>query len=239
MKQRWSIITTSLALIACVLFLWMFFAAATLERTAELGGISVHPGQDARALAYEFAARWRHGMAGNSPLYMPGFFAAAVAIWFWCAAKSLPRMLAEGALLVSAASVCAALLAPFTTTRILEGFVAQEGVTVSHVTSSGTWVAYAQGIYSLLTWGTVIIAARWTIKLRSVKPLLIPLALNLVLAIVRPWTVADFTSQWMRQTLAGETVAVISFLLVPVIAGFMTWAELRSPRKPVGARRAA
>jgi hypothetical protein len=160
---------------------------------------------------------------------MPGFFAVAVAIWFWSAGRSVRRMLIEGALLIGAASVCAAVLAPYTSTRILEGFVAQGGVTVSHVTSSGTWIAYAQGVYSLLTWGTVIIASRWSIKLRSVKPLLIPLALNLVLAVVRPWTVADFTSQWMRQTLEGEAVAVISFLLVPIIAGFVAWAELRCP----------
>jgi len=238
MKQRWSILTAALALAACILFLWMFFAASTLERTADLGGISAPPGQDARALAYEFAARWRHGMAGNSPLYMPGFFASAIAIWFWCAGRSLPRMLGEGAILISVASVCAALLAPFAAGGILDQFVAQERVSVSHASSSGTWVTFAQGVYSLLTWGTVIVSARWSIRLRSLKPLLIPLALNLVLALVRPWTVADFTSQWMWQTLDGETVAVISFLLVPVISGFMAWAELRSPGNQCGTRRA-
>lgn len=236
MKHRWSIITAAFALIASILFLWMFFAASTLERTAELGGISVPPGQDARALAYEFAAKWRHGMAGNSPLYMPGFFASAIAIWFWCAGRSLPRMLLEGAILISIASVCATLLASFTAARILHDFVAQEGVTVSHATSSGTWVAYAQGVYSLVTWSTVIIAARFSIRLRSLKPLLVPLALNLVLAFVRPWTVADFTSRWVRQALDGETVAVISFLLVPIISAFLTWVELRSPRKRRRAR---
>jgi hypothetical protein len=238
MKHRWSIITAALALVGSILFLWMFFAAATLEQTAELGGISAPPGQDARTLAYEFAAKWRHGMAGNSPLFMPGFFASAIAFWFWCGGRSLPRMLAEGAILISVASVCAALLAPFAAARILDDFVAQERVTVSHASSSGTWVASAQGLYSLLTWSTVIIAARWSIRLRSLKPLLIPLALNLVLALVRPWTVADFTSRWMRQTLDGETVAVISFLLVPIISGFLAWVELRSPRKPSSVRRA-
>ena len=228
MRQRHSFITATLVLAASILFLWMFFSAATLERTADLGGISAPPGQNARALAYEFAARWRHGMAGNSPLYMPGFFAAAIALWLWCAGRSLTRMLMEGAILIGVASVCAALLAPFAAPRILADFVTQRNVTVSHAASVGTWVSYAQGIYSLLTWSTVIIASRFSIKLRSFKPLLIPLALNLVLALVRPWTVADFTSLWMRQTFDGETVAVISFLLVPVISGFMAWAELRA-----------
>jgi hypothetical protein len=238
MKRRFSFMTAALALVACILFLWMFFAASTLERTAELGGISAPPGQDARAVAYEFAAKWRHGMAGNSPLYMPGFFATAIALWFWCAGRSLPRILVEGAILISAASVCAALLAPFAAPRILDDLIAQEGFTVSHATSSGTWVASAQGVYSLLTWSSVVIASRLSVRLRSPKPLLIPLVLNLVLAFVRPWTVADFTSRWVRQTLDGETAAVISFLLVPIISGFMAWVELRSPRKKAGARRA-
>jgi len=234
MKRRFSFITAALALVACILFLWMFFAASTLERTAELGGISAPPGQDARAAAYEFAAKWRHGMAGNSPLYMPGFFAVAIAIWFWCAGRSLPRMLAEGAILICAASVCAALLAPFAAPPILDDFVAQGGFTVSQATSSGTWVASAQGVYSLLTWSTVVIALRLSVRLRSPKPLLIPLVLNVVLAFVRPWTVVDFTSRWVRQTLDGETAAVISFLLVPIISGFMAWIELRSPSKKAG-----
>jgi hypothetical protein len=238
MTRRFSFMTAAFALVACILFLWMFFAAATLERTADLSGISAPPGHDARALAYEFAAKWRHGMAGNSPLYMPGFFAAAIAIWFWCAGRSLPRILAEGAILISAASVCAALLAPLAAPRILNDFVAQEGITVSDSTSSGTWVAYAQGIYSLLTWSTFIIASRLSIRLRHPWPLLIPLVLNLVLAFVRPWTVADFTSRWMRQTLDGEPTAVSSFLLVPILSGLMAWVELRSPSKKTGAHRA-
>lgn len=231
MKRHFSLTTAALLLVACTLFLWMFFAAATLERTAELGGIVGPPGRDTRAVAYEFAASWRHGMAGNSPLYMPGFFATAVVIWFWCAGRSLPRMLAEGAIIISAAASCAVLLAPFAAPNILNAFVAQEGFTLTHAMSSGTWVARAQGVYSLLTWSSVVIASRWSIRLRSFKPLLVPLVLNLILALVRPWTVGDFTSRWVRETLAGTTAAVVSFLLIPIISGLMVWVELRSRRK--------
>ncbi len=230
MKRTFAPVTAALVLAACILFLWMFFVASTLERTAELGGVLAPAGRDARAVAYEFAARWRHGMAGNSPVYMPGFFATAIAIWFWCAGKSLPRMLAEGAILTCAASVCAALLARFAAPLILDDLVSQAGLTVTHAASSGTWVAYAQGVYSLLTWSSLIVASRFSIRLRTPKPLLIPLVLNLVLAFVRPWTVADFTSRWVRQTLDGEATAVFSFLLVPIISGVMAWDELRTPR---------
>src|SRR5687768_10596337 len=96
MRSNFSVVTFTLALAACTFFLWMFSAAATLEHTAELGGISASTGRDAHAIAYEFAARWRHGMAGNSPLYMPGFFVVAIATWFWCAGKNLMRTLVEG-----------------------------------------------------------------------------------------------------------------------------------------------
>ncbi|HKO98681.1 MAG TPA: hypothetical protein VJU86_16905 [Pyrinomonadaceae bacterium] len=235
MKRAGFLVTSSFALVACIFFLWMFFVAATLEHTAELGGISAAPGRDARAVAYKFAARWRHGMAGNSPLYMPGFFVVAIAMWFWCAGKDLLRMLGEGLPILGAAAVGAAILAPHAAPWILSDFVAQEGVSVSHAAASGTWIAWAQGIYSLLTWSTVIIAARWSIRLKSPKPLLIPLVLNLVLALVRPWTVADFTSQWLRQTLDGEPAAVFSFLLVPILSGFLAWVELRRRRQKTSA----
>ena len=233
------LVTATFVLLACVFFLWMFFAAATLEHTAELGLISPSPDRDARAVAYKFAARWRHGMAGNSPIYMPGFFAVAIATWFWCAGKSLRRMVAEGLLLLCTAAVCATLLAPYTAPRILSDFVAQEGFNVSLAPAPGTWIAWAQGIYSLLTWSTLIIASRWSIKLKSFKPLLVPLILNLILAFVRPWTVADFTSQWVRQALDGEPIAVISFLLIPIISGFMAWVELRQKLQKMAARKRA
>ena len=233
------LITSTFVLLACVFFLWMFFTAATLEHTAELGWISPSPGRDPHVVAFDFAARWRHGMAGNSPIYMPGFFAVAIATWFWCAGKSLRRTIAEGLVLLGAASVCATLLAPFTAALILSDFVTQEGFTVSRASSSGTWIAWAQGVYSLLTWSTLIIATRWFFKLKSFKPLLVPLVLNLILAFVRPWTVADFTSQWVRQALDGEPVAVMSFLLIPIISAFMAWVELRPKFQKMAARKRA
>ena len=233
MRRASSFATSTLVFVACTFFLWMFFAAATLEHTAELGWIYGPPGQDARTAAFEFAARWRHGMAGNSPLYMPGFFAVAIAVWFWGRDKSLQRMVAEGLVVLLAASVCAALLAPFAAPRIVASFVAHEGFGVSQAAAAGTSISTAQGVYSLLTWSTLMIAARWSIKLRSLKPLLVPLLLNIILALVRPWTVADFTSLWARQALEGEPIAVVSFLLIPISAGFIAWVELRSKRPKV------
>lgn len=232
MRRDVALATSAFMLVTCIFFLWMFFAAATLERTANLSFISAPAGQDARSMAYEFAARWRHGMSGNSPLYMPGFFAVAIASWFWGNKKSLLRMLLEGFILLAVATVCAAVLAPYAAARIVSDFSEQTGVSISQISTAGTWTSWAQGVYSLLTWTTVIIASRWSIRLRSPKPLLVPLVLNLVLAFVRPWTVADFTSLWLKETLAGELTAVISFLLVPVLSAFLAWVELHPKTFP-------
>jgi len=237
MRRDVAFATPAFMLVTCTFFLWMFFAAAALERTADLGWISASAGRDARPIAYEFAARWRHGMSGNSPLYMPGFFAVAIASWFWCNKKSLLRMLSEGFTLLAMAVLCAAVLAPYAAARIVSDFSEQADVSISQFSSAGTWIAWAQGVYSLLTWTTVIIASRWSIKLRSPKPLLIPLVLNSVLAFVRPWTVADFTSQWLKQALDGELTAVISFLLVPILSAFLAWVELRHPKQKTASVR--
>src|SRR5687768_4833580 len=241
MRRDVALATSAFMLVTCIFFLWMFFAAATLERTADLGWISAvdrrSAGQDARTVAYDFAASWRHGMSGNSPLYMPGFFAVAIASWFWCNKKSLLRMLSEGFTLLAMAVLCAAVLAPYAAARIVSDFSEQADVSISQFFSAGTWIAWAQGVYSLLTWTTVIIASRWSIKLRSPKPLLIPLVLNSVLAFVRPWTVADFTSQWLKQALDGELTAVISFLLVPILSAFLAWVELRHPKQKTASVR--
>ena len=227
--NRRSWITAALVLVGCILFLWMFFVAATLEHTAELGRISAPSGLDPHAAVFEFAARWRHGMAGNSPVYMPGFFAAAIAFWFWCAKKSLWRLLAEGIILISLASWCATILTTLGVPVIMADFRSR-GFIVSNPATSGTWISFAQGVYSLITWSTLIIAARWSIKLRTPAPLAVPLVLNLILAFVRPWTVADFTSQWMREALEGKPIAVVSLLLIPIIAGFIAWVDLRGLR---------
>jgi hypothetical protein len=231
MKQRVSSITTILTLAACIYFLGMFFAAATLERTADLGGFSSVSGQDVRVPAHEFAARWRHGMAGNSPLYMPGFFATALAIWLWCGGRSLRRTLVEGAAIIVVASWGATVLAPFAAPKIIAEFQIQRGFILSNAVASGTWIAFAQGVYTLLTWSALIVASRFSARRRSFTPMVVPFVLYVVLALVRRWTMTDISSSWSNQILALEPAAVISFLLIPIMATFMAWVELRSPHR--------
>ena len=60
------------------------------------------------------------------------------------------------------------------------------------------------------------------------EALLVPLVLITILAFVRPWTVTDFTSLWAGQALAGEPIAVVYFLLIPMSTAFIAVVELRS-----------
>jgi hypothetical protein len=46
----------------------------------------------------------------------------------------------------------------------------------------------------------------------------IPVAMNLVLAHVRPWTVGDFTHQWVADVARGHPPAILSALAIPALA---------------------
>ena len=83
--------------------MWMFLAAAPLETLAATGGLAGRHEADVVAEGYRVAADWRHGMAGNSPLYMPGFFALAVAAWFWADSSRTPamRLIVEGGMILT------------------------------------------------------------------------------------------------------------------------------------------
>ena len=94
-----------LMLAAQSLFLWMFFSTYTLEGMADAGALPVD-----RTTAYRYAAEWRHGLAGDWPLFVPGFFAVAVATWFWAFGRSLRVLLPRLAGYIAAAAVLALLL---------------------------------------------------------------------------------------------------------------------------------
>ncbi|MBA3440877.1 MAG: hypothetical protein H0T92_13510 [Pyrinomonadaceae bacterium] len=212
---------------AHTLFLWMFLAAEGLERMAEAGRISGSLAVDTKAIAYGFAAEWRHGMAGGWPLYMPGFFATAIATWVWSCGRPLRRLLAEGITVMALAALTAKLFAHIGTRYIIEAFEHQTNLQCEGVLLGSTVVGSGLGLYTLLTWSTVIIAGQRAVASRSVWPLWLPVVLNVVLAQIRPWTVGDFTELWGRRVLQGDGVAIISLLLVPSAAAFLVWYQLK------------
>lgn len=223
----------ALLLLSQTLFLWMYSSVEPVERLADRGLIS-GCATDARLAAYEFAARWRHGMAGNSPIFMPGFFAVAAACWFWSQRKGVRRILLEGALVMGLAVTLASALALPMHVRTVRSFLIQTGCVVSGRAPDQTAIATAQAMYTLAAWSSVVVCARMSAVGRRLLPLVVPASMNLVLPFVRPWTVDELTSYWLRQSLRGDPVALGSLAMVPLLALLLALAEMADRRSARG-----
>jgi hypothetical protein len=201
------------------LFLWMFLSADPLEQLADRYGSQAE-------VAMEFAARWRHGMAGNSPLYLPGFITTAAAVWMF--ARGQPRTIVQAAGVAAAAIVAfvaAAALAPWGTESVLRAFHAHTGATTSASVPAASFHAATIGGYTLLTWTTFVICARTALVRRSLRPFVLPAALTVGLVLVRPWTADDFTSHWAAQVIEGDPVAWASLLSAVGVGAALVGSE--------------
>jgi hypothetical protein len=209
-------------------FLWMFLAAAPLERMADAGQF-VPDGTSTRDRAHAFAASWRHGMAGNSPLYMPGFFALAVSVWFWVTPNTR-RLLLERLASLLAAAAFAWMLGPLGARHAVAAFIAATGTSWSGSIPGASVEAVAAGAYTAITWTTFVAGSRLALARRSFVYLLPVPVLTVGLAIVRPWTVNDFASFWIAQSAAGDVTATISWLAIPIVAAVLVCYERQTHR---------
>lgn len=217
---------------AHALFLWMYLAAEPLELSARGGLIAGGaPTTEAIRIADEYAARWRHGMAGNSWLYLPGFFATAAFTWLWSLRRSPRTLVPEGAVLLACAAVVAGVFAPFGTSRLILSFQSVTGLEVSGTPPGFTAAGTALAFYTILTWDVGVICAQRSLLRGSISLMWIPVVMNLVLARVRPWTVGDFTHQWVADVARGHPPAILSALAIPALATALVLVT-RFPRGP-------
>lgn len=230
-SARLAVLRASFVL-AHALFLWMYFSAESLERMARQDLIAGPAGVDMTRVVDQYAAAWRHGMAGNSWLYLPGFFFTAAATWMWSLRRRLPLLVVEAVVLMTAAWAIAALLAPLGASRSLASFENAAGVHVIGPPLGFTAHGAALALYTIATWDVGMICCQLSIARRSLRLMWIPIPLNLVLASVRPWTVADFTGQWAADLAQGRGAAVISAAAVPVIAAFLVLYQLKQNGTP-------
>jgi hypothetical protein len=212
------VLTIALLVLSEALFLWMFLAAAPLEQLAAAGAFG--NGSETRLAAFAFAASWRHGMAGNSPLYMPGFFAVAVAVWLWLdGAKAVSARRYFGALL--AAGAIAAVTAAASRSLVPDAFESATGLSVSGPVPAAGPSAVFMGFYTLLTWTLFVVGCRLALHWRTLLPLLPVIPMTAGLAVLRPWTVDVFTNIWWHRATAGDLVAVFSLIMVPATAAWL------------------
>ena len=227
-EMRLSSSATLVALfLSQALFLWMFYAAEGLEQMAKAGSIAASPSipsgpsgplMNVVEVAYRYAADWRHGMAGGSPLYMPGFFAAAITTWLLACQRPLRQLCLQWFGLLPFSVILAMALSPAGLQLVIAGFTAQTGFQIVGDHRTFTSVGVFQGIYTLVAWCTFIVSSHQALRRRALWPLLFPLVLSIILALIRPMTVGDFTSLWFKRIQEADFVAIVSLLLIPIIA---------------------
>jgi hypothetical protein len=208
-------------------FLWMFFVAGGLERLAELGQVVGPQGVNVRSTVFDFAARWRHGMTADWPLYMPGFFVTAIVLWRRAIGLSLRPIVVECAVTGMLAIVIAWLLSIASARLILDAFHAQTDLRVVGIWPVITIRVIGQGLFTLISWNSFVLASQFAIIHKSFKPLLIPAALSIVLVLIRPFTVGDFTSLWVQRSFEGDGVAIFSALLIPFLSVLLAWILIK------------
>ena len=210
-------------------FLWMFFAAGGLERLAELDLISGPPGADVKHIAFDFAARWRHGMTDGWPLYMPGFFVTAIAIWFWVYGLTWRKMVAEYAVLTALAILVAMLFSRNSAGFVVAAFQLQTGLRCEGQGIAIAGRVIGQGVFTLINWSSFVGACQFCLVQKSFRPLLLPAGLSLLLILIRPFTADEFTRFWFQQIRQGEVVAIVSALLIPLLAAWFVWMLPATP----------
>jgi hypothetical protein len=208
-------------LAAQTFFLWMFFSTAAFERDA------IDPD------VHRFAARWRHGMTGRWLLHVPGFLASAVAVWVWGLGRTTRDLVRGSSAIIAMSTALALPLAPVGSELVARDYVRERGP-VSHTWSRiSSGKAVLLGVYTLFTWTAVVLSLQAALVRWSWWPLLIPVVLDAVLIVVRPFTFGDLVGFWAERTQAGDPIAVLS-LGVSVAAGITLWQLARPAR---GSRR--
>lgn len=209
--------------LAHTFFLWMFFTAGGLERLAELGLIAGAQEAEMKRLAFEFAAQWRHGMTWGWPLYMPGFFVTAIAVWFGAYGLTWRKVVIESAVMMALAVLAALMLSRYSTSLVVDAFQSQTGLRCARPDGVVAWRVIGQGLFTLINWSSFVAACQLCLTRKSFRPLLLPAGLSLLLIYIRPFTADEFTTFWVQQIREGEFVAIFSALLIPTLAALFLW----------------
>jgi hypothetical protein len=231
---RVRVCTLALLVAADGVFLWMFLSTDPLEQLA----VAMRAPQSSRAnAALAFAAAWRHGMAGNSWIYMPGFFVTAAALWLHgrhapaALAASVERMLAA---LTAVGLSCAASSTGAST--VVQAFEAATGAGVGSVIPAPSWIGTVVGLYTLGTWSVFVLACRAALVRRTLRSFARAFAPAAVLAVglpfVRPWTVDDFVTHWSAGVAAGSAPAGMSLALLFIVALLLAASERSAEPQP-------
>ncbi len=207
------------------LYVWMFVASEGVVLLANQGACT---GADVVVTAQHFAGDWRHGMTGDSPLYLPGFFLLAATTWIWANDAQMSRLLREALPLLAVATIIGIVFGPLGTAHLAREFQAREPVLCTQATTSAIspWRVFLC-LFTLTSWSLVVAGINMAVARRGWRVLRIPAAFAAIALVLRPptrWPVI-----WVHQIAAGDSVAIASLLTIPAIAlVLMRWRTQRA-----------
>lgn len=208
-------LTLALVVAADAVFLWMFLSADPLERiAASLDSVEA-------MAAMRFAADWRHGMAGNAWIYMPGFFATAAALWLH-ARHALPAVARGERILAALVALALAFAGALPgSSGVVRAFGEASGIALPAAVPVPSFAAVISGVYTLATWSVFVLACRGALVRRTLRPFVPAAIMTAGLAVLRPWTVDDFTTHWAGGIAAADPRALASLALVFVVSALL------------------
>ncbi len=229
--------STACLFLSQAFFLWMFLSTQGVERMADAGVLAGSGDADTNRLAYAYASQWRHGFCGFSPFYMPGFFFVSIATWCWSIGRPLRRLIPEGLITLCVALV-AALLFYSAGAAIFLGDLRQDAGIVPRGVPWGPGLrGAAAAFYTLLAWSAVVLAIHRAVWWRSWKPLAVPMLLEAVLFVVRPFTLDNLSREWLHEVCSGNARAIASLAAVPAAVAILVWRQLAWQREHPAVRR--
>jgi DNA-directed RNA polymerase subunit RPC12/RpoP len=82
------------------------------------------------------------------------------------------------------------------------------------------------GLYTLVAWNAVILASHRALWWRSLWPLAVPIAMDAMLIVIRPFTFGDLVNTWWERSTHGDPTAVVSLAAIPLLATWMANCHL-------------
>jgi hypothetical protein len=219
--------------LADALFLWMFLSVAEVDVTGNNLLVTGHP-----ALGHAiqvFAADWRHGLNGHSPLFMPGFFALTPAAWYWSRGQSIAELLRGGALALLAGFFLALFAAPLGRAAAARAFFDEFHFAVQPNWRT-IWQAAPISAFTAICWTVLVVAIRRALATGTSRPLALVVGLYALLGFARHWWSVDHfkkgddVARWETRAAQGDSVAIGSLVAVPLLGLVLAKTTVRQPR---------
>ena len=237
----WRRPTASIALFgAYLLFMWMFFATeafkADLWNAYESGVLTV----DQLEHGLRLGSAWRHGMVGDWPVFMPGFFVLSFALVWWSAQRSVRRGWPEVLGLLLTASICGAALTHYGQALLSALLERDIGIALNGAAPGWDRLGVATGLLTACAWTLCVLLGLSAIELKQPQIMLLALIPYAVLYVARPGAADELNDEWARRIVLGEPAALLTLALIPTaILGVFWIVRRRCSRRGASDRASA